>query len=304
LRLFDQCQQDVLGIDLVMTVALDDLSSPLSGFLGALGKTIKSHHMHGMPVSGLVWEESGQIVGNLSLIPIQHWHKRIILVANVAVHPDFRGRGIARTLTATALSYIDQRGVDAAWLQVRDDNPSAIHIYQTLGFEERARRTQWLCSENLPSAPSQKDLILGKRKPAHWTEQVRWLKRLYPEELCWNLPLPWRVFQPGLWGGLVRFFSFEYPTHWVAQRASRLLAVLTSLQSESQTNTLYLAAPPEDELDGQAVQALLVFALRRSNFSRPFALNLPAGYAAEGVGAAGFQAQQTLIWMEFRYHRV
>jgi uncharacterized protein len=46
LGLLDQRQQDMLGIDLVMTIALDDLSRALGGFLGALSKTIKSHHMN------------------------------------------------------------------------------------------------------------------------------------------------------------------------------------------------------------------------------------------------------------------
>ena len=44
LWLLDQCQQDVLCIDLVMSVPLDDFSGALSGFLSALGKTIKTHH--------------------------------------------------------------------------------------------------------------------------------------------------------------------------------------------------------------------------------------------------------------------
>jgi hypothetical protein len=40
----------MLGIDLVMPIALDDLGSPLSGLLGTLGKTIKSHHTGNLPL--------------------------------------------------------------------------------------------------------------------------------------------------------------------------------------------------------------------------------------------------------------
>jgi len=43
-RLFDQRQQYMLGIDLVVPVALDDLSGALCGFLGTFGKSVKSHH--------------------------------------------------------------------------------------------------------------------------------------------------------------------------------------------------------------------------------------------------------------------
>ncbi len=48
-----------------------------------------------MPPSGYVWEEDGQLVGNLSLIPINIKGKRGYMIANVATHPDYRGRGIA-----------------------------------------------------------------------------------------------------------------------------------------------------------------------------------------------------------------
>jgi len=34
----------MFGIDLVVTVTLDDLSGTLCGLLGAFGKTVKSHH--------------------------------------------------------------------------------------------------------------------------------------------------------------------------------------------------------------------------------------------------------------------
>jgi len=41
---FDQRQQDVFSVNLVVAVALDDLRGALGGFLGSLGKSVKSHH--------------------------------------------------------------------------------------------------------------------------------------------------------------------------------------------------------------------------------------------------------------------
>ena len=42
--LFNQRQQDMLGVNLVVTVALDNLCRTLGGFLRSLGKSVKSHH--------------------------------------------------------------------------------------------------------------------------------------------------------------------------------------------------------------------------------------------------------------------
>src|SRR5512140_1249571 len=48
------------------------------------------------PLMGFVWEENNRVVGNLSLIPINRRGQSTFLIANVAVHPDYRGRGIGR----------------------------------------------------------------------------------------------------------------------------------------------------------------------------------------------------------------
>jgi len=40
-----------------------------------------------MPLTGFVWEEHGQLVGNLSLIPFTYLGRRCYLIANVAVDP-------------------------------------------------------------------------------------------------------------------------------------------------------------------------------------------------------------------------
>jgi len=93
--------------------------------------------------SGFVWEENGQIIGNLSLIPSTKGGRRVVVIANVAVHPDHRRRGIAHELTQRALQTLRQQGETEAWLQVRDDNPPAIQLYRRSGFSEQALRTTW-----------------------------------------------------------------------------------------------------------------------------------------------------------------
>ncbi len=105
-----------------------------------------------LPLNGYVWEQDGRIIGNASLILFRHDQRRIYMLANVAVHPDSRHRGIGRAVTEQAINHARQHGADELWLNARDDNPDALDLYTDLGFREHSRRTQWLAVD-LPSLP-------------------------------------------------------------------------------------------------------------------------------------------------------
>ncbi len=57
-------------------------------------------------------------------------------VSGVCTHPDFRGRGFARRLSAAVAQRIQARG-DQAFLHAWASNHAAISLYQGLGFELR-----------------------------------------------------------------------------------------------------------------------------------------------------------------------
>jgi ribosomal protein S18 acetylase RimI-like enzyme len=84
---------------------------------------------------GFVWEVDGRVVGCITLQRADTYGRRWI-IANVAVHPAYRGRGIARHLMEAALDRIRQLGGEWAVLQVRPDNAPARHLYERLGFED------------------------------------------------------------------------------------------------------------------------------------------------------------------------
>lgn len=58
-------------------------------------------------------------------------------VSGVCTHPDFRGRGLARRLSAAVAANIEARG-DRAFLHSWKTNQAAISLYEKLGFEFRA----------------------------------------------------------------------------------------------------------------------------------------------------------------------
>ncbi len=84
--------------------------------------------------NGFVWIEDGQLVGNVTIQKADSSGHRW-QIANVAVAPAYRGRGISRALMEAALQHIYEIGGTWAVLQVRANNAIARGLYERLGFE-------------------------------------------------------------------------------------------------------------------------------------------------------------------------
>jgi GNAT superfamily N-acetyltransferase len=264
-----------------------------------------------LPLSGYVWEENGRLVGNLTLIPFLSRRQRCYLIANVAVHPEYRRRGIAREMTVAAIQYARQRSAPSVWLHLREENEAAIQLYENLGFQERACRTTWYTPPPAANHLDQKifhaqpeaellrretaSLRLISRRSRHWAQQRQWLGRLYPPELTWHLAIRAGMLRPGLSGVIQRFFSNQWVQQWSAVQGDELLGVLTWQSTHSYADALLLATAPEYERDAAFV--LLANARKRLPSRRALALDYPAHQAEEAIRAAGFHIHQTLIWM-------
>jgi ribosomal-protein-alanine N-acetyltransferase len=64
-------------------------------------------------------------------------------VVNVAVHTEFRRRGIARVLLQAVFDAARERGMTIATLEVRFHNLAAITLYESLGFQKIAIRKRY-----------------------------------------------------------------------------------------------------------------------------------------------------------------
>jgi len=248
-----------------------------------------------MPLSGYVWDEKGEIFGNVSLVPYRGEGRKYFLIANVAVRPSERRRGIGRALTLAAMQHARARQADEIWLHVRDDNPGAILLYQGLGFRERARRTAWQANPDRTASSPESDVTIAPRHARDWPQQEDWLRRIYPDLMTWYQPMPWNLFRTGLWPDLYRFFAANETRHWAAYFNGAFSGMLTWQPAYGTSDRLWAAVPPEE--GERALLALLVH-VRRSLTSRPtLALDFPAGEYAVSMEAAGFRPYRTLLWM-------
>lgn len=79
-------------------------------------------------------------------------------VMNVAVHPDYRGQGIAQKLMDALMEAGEARGVKEYTLEVRVSNAGAIHVYEAHGFVGEGIRPGFY------RMPTEDALIMWKRE--------------------------------------------------------------------------------------------------------------------------------------------
>lgn len=277
-------------------------------------------------MGGYVWKQDGRLIGNVSLIPYFVKGRRFFLIANVAVHPDYRRQGIARKLTQQAIQFVRQRGAPSVWLHVREENTPAVRLYLDLGFIERARRTSWITfpgaleivnrpaghtasviasPSDLTAAALPGVLLPGERifrPPARGWDQMRlWLERDYPPELSWHMPLKISALNPGLVGEIYRLLYGSPVRQWALLDGNRLLCSAAWQPMAGHAAALWLAAPPD--ANPRHVHTLLTAARKDISPSQPLNLDYPARRHENAIRAAGFTPTQTLIWMELPFSR-
>jgi ribosomal protein S18 acetylase RimI-like enzyme len=252
--------------------------------------------------SGFVWEENGQIIGNLSLIPLQKDGRRVHLIANVAVRPEHRRCGIARQLTQRALQALHQQRETQVWLQVRDDNPPAIGLYRSLGFSEQAIRTTWRirprdCKHALVSP--RPNLSVRRGAQCDWSLEQTLLEEAYPQNIRWNLQVNFRRFTPGIVQTVSNFLEGIDLKRWTVITDGRCQGVITWQKSDTYAHNLWLALPRDKE--AEILPVSLAKVLSRLLKKHMLSIDYPKGRSAEQLSALGFKEFRSLIWMVHRF---
>lgn len=254
--------------------------------------------LSGDRIAGFVWEEEGEILGNISMVPFKDDGQVIHMIANVAVRPDQRRRGIAKALTVRVIDLLRRKHEPRVWLQVRDVDEGAQALYRSVGFEDRLKRTTWRVRPVDIRNPKDSELagvVVRKRKDTDWESQNAWLNAAYPPSMRWNLPVKFNQFEAGPFQEIKNFIDGISLKHWSIEQGGSLRGVLTWQKTTTYANNLWLALAPE--ADSAMVTSSLPEILQNFTRRHPLSLDLAYDSHATELTAMGFKIFRTLIWM-------
>jgi ribosomal protein S18 acetylase RimI-like enzyme len=211
-------------------------------------------------------------------------------------------------LVESAIDLILRRGGHTAYLFVREDNPSAVHLYRSLGFVELDRTT---------------DLKYANQPPAGEPEALRLLERLRPSDAealyglasqamgagsRWLAPVHRRQFvrsaDERFFRAVGSFFSGQRETMWGAfatedrLQAGATLRAARAWNSRPHQLSLWVHPAYRGQLEDRLAQD--VVALLSQVRPHTVRLSLPAceGAAIDALLGVGFVAVRTLILMK------
>ncbi len=248
---------------------------------------------------GFVWTDAGKIIANVSLAP-SHREPNTWAIANVAVHPAHRRRGIARNLTQLALEEIRRESGRKAVLQVKAGNRAALALYHGLGFREVTQRTLWvrppaplpeLAGSTVPRGLSRP----VRRSGLEWQEEYQLVSAAYPEGLAWRWPVSKSSFRPSWAQRLLHAFTGEGEDHWIVRADGKVVGCVIILRRIAGWQAIAVALPA---WRGMVEAPLVRMALRAGAQNRPLSLESAVTDAEEALTRLGFVRHHTLIWME------
>lgn len=252
-------------------------------------------------LDGFVWLDQGRLVGNVSLSRAGYGDGWVI--ANVAVHPDFRRRGIARQLMTAALDRVAESGGFAA-LQVEASNTGARQLYDSLGFTAQRTFTRWRRPTfHLQGALSDSGPSMRRMTRAETGQLLALVARVRPNErggIGWLRPLTRRALTPSRWPALDMLWRGTRRDHWVVsdEAGGFAAALITELRLGSSAGLFEFFVTPERA--GILEEALIAEVVRRlGGRITPLVTDHPADDQAanDALRAHYFRPERTLVHM-------
>jgi ribosomal protein S18 acetylase RimI-like enzyme len=256
---------------------------------------------------GFVWIEDGKLVGNTSVYPANVPTGPTWIIANVAVDPNYRGRGIARKLVEASLEMIQKRSRSrqaAAVLQVEADNEIAQHLYERLGFTAERTWTQWRRSSTvrMPQPFHDPSIYITRRRANEWRAEYAMAQQLRASGgMGWLRPLHPSLFRRPLVKWLGDLFSFRSLERLVIRGEADDLRAVMWVESAFAASTVQLTLMVNPAYQGVYDEALVNLLARRYSLRSALTLEHPAEetITASVLQRYQFHAQRTLIHMRW-----
>jgi ribosomal protein S18 acetylase RimI-like enzyme len=256
---------------------------------------------------GFVWVEHGVVVGNVSLRRSVEWGG--FFVGNVAVHPDWQGRGIASTLMRVALDEISARGGRWVGLEVRADNFVAARLYEHLGFGEVGRALHMLRPAGMPRTENPPPYPALRRGRAHDSAAlIDLVYAVIPGPHRPLLELRRRDYRPGWERTLNCWLDGRHEVWWVVEEEGVLHGAVRALRERRPRpdRLEVLLSPGHSERLASVLVQRGVSSLRDAPRKMvEIVLPSPTEPLIEALEATGFQRMYVLVQMRLDLvHRI
>jgi ribosomal protein S18 acetylase RimI-like enzyme len=174
---------------------------------------------------GYVWMEGGQIVGNVTVRKLSTFGHGW-MIGNVAVAPEWRGRGIARQMMDASIDLVRHNHGEWIALQVRSDNEIARNLYQTLGFADTGEMVYFECRTlgADPMAKSQQPIesLLRPARAGDMEQLYTLAQSFVPDSVRWAEPVYRSLFDLSVERKLADWLSGEKHVWRVVESSDHL----------------------------------------------------------------------------------
>jgi hypothetical protein len=249
---------------------------------------------------GFVWIEDNQVVGNATIRRLNAY-ARGWMIGNVAVKPEWRGRGIARGLMNGCIDLSRERSAEWVALQVRSDNTIARRLYDSLGFRSIGESIEWIRSESdRLTRPARSTVGHLRAAVPHDTPSIfKLAQSTLPDALRWLEPQYRSQFDLGFDQRFIDFISGQRTT-WRVIEIDRSVIGAASIKVNRLTRRGRLSLWTAPAYYGQLEQTLVDAVLSElPTWTRSITARLPGDYMAgcDALLARSFSAVRKLTSM-------
>jgi ribosomal protein S18 acetylase RimI-like enzyme len=244
---------------------------------------------------GFVWEEDGRLVGSANVLrqgATDRWY-----IANVAVLPEYRRRGIARRLVEACMDLAKERGAKTLLLDVVAGNVPAVSLYERLGFEHFSGQTDMTLDGGraVPQVALPDSIRLERGSLFNWRPHYALAQRITPphvreyapvEEASFRRPAILRALIPAI--RLATGMANYGMTMWDGGGRVVATGLIAARTRPGGVNHLSLMLDPAVGDLGPALIAVAVGEVRRLSPGQRIDLSVP--HWQDGLFAAALEA--------------